>query len=113
MNGVDFHTKIAGVTFSNDDGSSRQDIIEELEERWRGTGEAALKLRRDHHNAYDRNAVAVIDSLGRQLGFLSGQVAETIAPLLDKKVAVRAALSSVTGGGLTQNYGVNIRIWTT
>jgi len=112
MNGLDFHTKIAGVTFSNEDGVSRQDIIEDLEERWRDTGEEALELRRDHHNAYDKNAVTVLDSSGRQLGFLSGQVAETIAPLLDRGVDVRVSLSSVTGGGLTQNYGVNVRIWT-
>ena len=112
MDKLDFHTKIVGVTFPNVDGSNRQNLIEELEEKSQ-TSQSPLPLflRRERMNPYDSNAVAVCDSGGRQLGYLSRQVAVTVAPFIDRGERIRAEVARITGGGLTQNYGVNIRVW--
>ncbi len=106
----EFFTKVTGVTQRNADGSLRQDIIEDLEDEWRARGALKLSLRREPDNPYDRNAVAVLDQEGRQIGYLSRQVASTVAPRLDRGEVVHAELRAVTGGGLTHNYGVNIKI---
>ena len=106
MNG--FFTKIVGVSFQNEDGSSRQEIIEKLK------GEASsktitLKLERQHSNPHDTNAVAVNTPKGKQLGFLSKKVSETIAPLLDNGKPVTATISSITGGW-PMHLGINIKL---
>ena len=74
-------------------------------------GVVRLRLKREPHNPYDHNAVAVLDAAGRQLGYLSRQVAETAASCMDRGVGVHAAVTAITGGGLTQHFGVNIRVW--
>ena len=61
-----FFTKIVGVSFENPNGSSRQDLITELEGL-----PCPLTLNREHNNPHDENAISVMDSQGRQLGFLS------------------------------------------
>ena len=106
----EFFTKVAGVTRQNADGSLRQDIIEDLEEEWQAGEAVKLTLRREPDNAYDRNAVAVLDAEGRQVGYLSRPVASSVAPRMDRGEAVAAELQAVTGGSLTHNYGVNIKI---
>jgi len=106
----EFFTKVAGVTRQNADGSLRQDIIEDLEEEWQAGEALKLTLRREPDNAYDRNAVAVLDAEGRQVGYLSRPVASSVAPRMDRGEAVAAELQAVTGGSLTHNYGVNIKI---
>jgi len=110
MSPLDTFSKIAGVTHSNDDGTARQDLIEELADR-RDQANIELTLRRDPHNPHDANAVAVLTTNGQQLGFLPRKCAETVARIMDRGVAVRASVAMVTGGGLTQAFGVNIRIW--
>ena len=107
---LDFHTKVVGVTFPNEDGTDRQDLIEELEDRIEKGETVELGLRREPHNVHDPNSVAVLDPDGRQLGFLSRQVVESVAPLMDRGGSVRASVAGLTGG-LTDNYGVNIRVW--
>ena len=111
MRSVDFHTKVAGVTFSNADGIDRQDLIEELAEGVQRVGTVSLALKREPGNPYDTCAVAVFDPHGRQIGYLSSKVAETIAPLMDGGMRIQAEVTSITGGGLTQSFGVNIRVW--
>jgi len=112
MNQINFHTKVAGVTFTNPDGVSRQDLIEDLEDFFDGSTTVRLGLRREPHNAFDENAVAVLDPRGRQLGYLSKRVSETVAPIMDRGTRVHATLTAITGAGLSQNYGVNIRLHT-
>lgn len=106
----EFFTKLAGVTHTNADGSLRQDIIEELEDAWKAEGRVTLTLRREPHNTYDRSAVAVFDPAGRQVGYLSRQVAASVAPRMDRGERLAADLQAITGGGLTHSYGVNVRI---
>ena len=99
-----FFTKIVGVSFENTNGSSRQDIITELEGL-----PCPLTLRREHENPHDENAIAVMDPNGRQIGFLSRNIAEQMAPISDSGLRVMANAVQVTGGW-PLNYGVNIQV---
>ena len=99
-----FFTKIVGVSFDNSNGSSRQDLITSLEGL-----PCPLTLNREHGNPHDENAIAVMDSHGRQLGFLSRNIAEQMAPIMDSGLLVQAHAIQVTGGW-PLNYGVNIQI---
>ena len=111
MRQVDFKTKISGVTFSNEDGTNRQELIEELDEQMRDGDNIELTLQRDSGNAYDANAIAVLGPDGVQLGYVSRKMAEEIAPIMDRGIRMRALVLAITGDGLTQNFGVNIRVW--
>ena len=103
-----FFTKVVGVSFPNDDGSSRQQIITSLTESIEKE-EVLLLLERQQNNVHDQNAVAVYSFEGKQIGFLSKQVSETIAPLMDQGTKVIATAVTVTGGWPMQ-YGLNIRL---
>ena len=93
-----FYTKAAGVTF---DG--RQRFIPGLR-----PGQE-LEYRRDRYNRFDSNAVALYDGYGNQIGFLSKEVAVTVAPKMDAGIRYRITVSQVTGGG-SWSYGVNIHV---
>lgn len=94
----DFYSKVAGVSF---DG--RQRFIPGLR-----AGQE-LEYRRDRHNPYDSNAVGLYDAFGNQIGFLSREVASTVASKMDAGKRYRITVSQVTGGG-SWTYGVNIHI---
>ena len=94
----DFFSKVAGVTF---DG--RQRFIPGLR-----SGQE-LEYRRDRYNPYDGNAVGLYDAYGNQIGFLSKEVAATVASKMDAGKRYRITVSQVTGGG-SWTYGVNIHI---
>ena len=105
-----FYTKIVGVTFANPDGSDRQEIIEDLEELCQESPFVPLKLIREPQNTFDHNAIQVHDEQGRQLGYLSRSVSETLAPMMDNGIEVLCTLSQITGHSLDQNFGINIKI---
>ena len=107
---MEFYTKIAGVSFENQDGISRQEIIEDLEEQVQHNTPILLLLQRDPENPYDPQAVQVLDPQGRPLGFLKRQVSQTIAPLLDQGVQVQCELAQITGQSLHHHYGINIKL---
>lgn len=94
-------TKVVGVSFNNDDGSSRQVIISRHASEGGG-----LLLIPDPNNRYDPNAVGVwLDSPFKQIGHLSREIAEQLCEQADMK----AEILQVTGrdkGAL----GVNIEI---
>lgn len=94
-------TKIAGVTHRNSDGSSRQANIEKLSPR------DPLVLKREPSNKADPNAIAVLDTYGRQLGYLNADLAEELAPKLDMGRQHGACVKDVTG---SETRGVNIQI---
>lgn len=106
-------TKIVGVTKKNSDGRSRQKIII----RYVGAG-TQLVLGREPDNEYDPFAVSVWYPKRRlfgkkllQLGYLSANRAEEIAPMLDKKWRYSCVVQDVTGGTRQKKTrGVNIRI---
>lgn len=99
------HTKVVGVTFRNDDGSSRQRILKACRE-----GEMLKLVKRP--SGGDRNAVAVCRKNGQQLGNLRRELAAELAPLLDKGVELQAEITDLTGGGTfrKRTRGCNICI---
>lgn len=97
-----FHSKVAGVTYDNPDGTGRQDLIRQCRAGDR------LRLRREPDNRYDSNAVAVGTDSGAQIGYLSSNLAAELAPLLDRGGRVDVEISEVTGGGDERALGVNI-----
>ena len=105
-----FYTKIVGVTFANQDGAHRQEIIEDLDDLLQKTPTVSLILVREPSNPYDHNAIQVHDQQKRQLGFLSRSVSETLAPMMDNGIVVECTLSQITGHSLDQNFGINIQI---
>lgn len=65
------HSRVAGVTFSNDDGSSRQEILSRMSKH--------RKLRfRDAATEDHPNAITVHNVKGEQLGFLPSEISEYI-----------------------------------
>tara|TARA_R110001592_G_scaffold326629_2_gene607503 strand:+ start:787 stop:1536 length:750 start_codon:yes stop_codon:yes gene_type:complete len=59
-----FKSKIVGVTFNNEDGSSRQEIIE------RTKINSKIYLVRDYENEFDIFAIKVLNENKEQIGFL-------------------------------------------
>ena len=107
-----FHTKIAGVTASNPDGTSRQSYIS----RYCRPG-MPLLFKREPNNPYDPNAVAVYINARAllffkatvQIGYLNEEVAQEIAHHIDKGQPVTGVINEVTGGsGNKPTFGVNI-----
>ena len=76
-------TKVVGVTFSNEDGSSRARIIAGM------TESDKVCLEREPYNQYDSNAVKVSvvkDGVKKQIGYLSKDVAADISAKLRRNV---------------------------
>lgn len=94
-----FHTKVVGVTFEN-----RQEYIKKMK-----IGEKIF-LERDRNNAYDKNAIKVINDKGFQIGFISKDLAPKIAEKMDSGIRFRAAVSDITGNQDSGALGVNIII---
>jgi hypothetical protein len=68
--------KAVGVTFVNEDGTSRQDIIGRLDEH------AVIFLVREPENKFDKNAVKVVTLFG-QVGYIGRDYAEILAEMMD------------------------------
>ena len=70
-------TKVTGVTFSNEDGTSRASIIARMSE------DDTICLERDPFNEYDSNAVKVCvvkNGTKQQIGFLERGLAAVLSP---------------------------------
>lgn len=93
---------IAGESFNNDDGSSRQKIIKRCSQ-----GDL-LDLRREPDNPYDANAVAVFTATGKQVGYLSKDNAEWVAEVMDSGEAVSARVRSTARPAHGRPYGMVI-----
>jgi hypothetical protein len=85
-------SKVAGVTFPNDDGSERQQIIGRC-----SPGEQ-LVLQHDPHNKYSSVAIRVLRINGEQLGHAPEYMAERIVENIEDGCHVLGVLSDVTGG---------------
>jgi hypothetical protein len=104
-----FHSKIAGVTHHNDDGSERQEIIP------RCRIDDILRLVREPANPVDPNAIKVFRLNGEQLGYLTAFcVSNGLAADMDRGVAVQCSISAVTGGEDGRPLGINLKLtyWT-
>jgi hypothetical protein len=109
-------TRIRGVTKCNRDGTDRQRIIRQC----CNSGDA-LYLTREPNNPADRNAIQIYrivfsdvpdtPKLGEQLGYLSRELAEELAPRMDERGSVlMAKIKEVTGGKGEYSLGVNIEV---
>lgn len=101
------NTKLAGVTKRNEDGRSRQEIIEE--ELYPGL---ELYLWHDCDNEYDSNAIEVSTSVyGDVVGYLSREMAAKIAPLMDSGHLVLCTITDITGDPYAgESRGVNVKL---
>lgn len=109
---MEFFTKIAGVTFSNTGANTenRQRIIRDLCQQGLLNEGQKLTLEPEPSNRFDPNAIKVIGPDGRQLGYLSKDVASSIADAIRKGRHFFAYVESVTGGTIEYAYGINIKI---
>jgi hypothetical protein len=97
---------VAGESFKNEDGLSRQDII-----RKHAKAGMQVHLQREPENPYDSNAIAAY--LGdHQIGYLKSEVAERHADGLDSgQFALYAVIESVNGGTKNKpNLGVTLNV---
>ena len=74
--GKDQIYKVVGVSFNNDDGTSRQKLLSKVNKV------SEITLVREPNNTYDSGAVAVYAD-GKQVGYLGTHYASLIAPKLD------------------------------
>jgi hypothetical protein len=99
------HSKIAGVSFNNDDGSSRQEIIRQFCH----AGDP-LTLKREPNNPYGRgNAIAVHLASGQQVGYIEHGLSRDLAPKIDAGTRLSVTVAEVTGTDQS-TLGVNIAI---
>lgn len=100
-------TRVAGISFDNRDGSSRQ-----AHARLVRKGDP-LRLRREPENPYDANALAVefVDKDDRtyQLGYVPRGLASVLAPMVDAGAKLEASVIRAGGGGL-QLIGIRMKI---
>lgn len=100
-------TKVVGIARENEDGTSRQKIASKLRK-----GDL-LMLVHERDNPFDANALKVLASKGRQVGYLLRERAEEFVDLADERDGLLAVVKEATGGdarGGKPSYGVNIAI---
>lgn len=73
--------KVVGVTFTNDDGSSRKDKIIEMSQY---KDKAVIQLEREPQNPYDPNAIKVMAD-GKQIGYIGKDYSGILAPMMDNE----------------------------
>ncbi len=97
----DYYTKVRGVTFGNEDGSSRQSAISCCK---KGDEVFLLQLTDGEYEG----AIGVFTKDGEQLGFLSSERAAEIRPYSDYPMKI--TISNITGGNGEKTYGCNLHI---
>lgn len=98
----DFHTKVVGVTFNNDDGSSRQEIIKNS----RSGEDIILK---PVPTAEYPNAVGVFNTRGQQLGHIKDDLAADLKQQFPNN-PMSVHIASLTGGEDGAAFGCNLHI---
>ena len=84
-------TKVTGVTFSNEDGTSRTRIIASMSEN------DEIILERDPYNQYDSNAVKVcVKKEGKiqQIGFIEKALASKLSPKMRRGAKFNVRIES-------------------
>ena len=94
-------TRVVGVSFNNDDGTSRQEIISGL-----SVGEALLL---NYHEYENEPAYAVTDALGNCIGHVSKELAAMIYQKY-KDCYFAVMVDDITGGTSGLKYGCIIDI---
>lgn len=87
--------KVVGVTFTNEDGSSRKEQILTLAEQYKDNlGGIKIDLVREQENRYDTNAIKVLAN-DKQIGYLGKEYAAIIAPLMDEYEEFTAVVKGI------------------
>ncbi len=97
-----YESKVVGVSHSNADGTSRQEII-----RREVAEEDPLFLELEPDNEFDPNAVKVLSKEKNQIGYLKTELAEQVRSALVNQTTVYARALWVNGEKM---LGVGIRI---
>jgi hypothetical protein len=95
--------KIAGVTYTNPDGVSRQEILARMI-RWE-----VVDLVHEASNPHDPNAVAIIGGMG-QIGYVPAGTITGLHKLLDSGIKTQCKLSHLYGGKDEKSWGGMIDI---
>ena len=64
-----------------------------------------IELRREPDNPHDKNAIAVFNKDGEQLGYINRETAEEFAQYMDDGERITADLDQIIGGGFMRPYG--------
>lgn len=100
-----YFTKVVGATYKNDDGSSRQGIIQSCK-----SGER-LNFTHDENNAYDKYAVMVCRENGEQLGFVKTDMGREVVQRSHSGHGYTVFITNITGGeGKKKTLGVNLLV---
>lgn len=101
-------TRVAGVSFKNRDGSSRQKPLKRVKAK------DPIELLREPQNPFDPNAIGVWwedkKGLRHQLGYVPRHLAALLAPLLDHGLKVMPSVARRTGGGPLTLVGARLRL---
>ena len=104
-----FYSRVAGVSYSNKDGTSRQDYVK----KYCKPG-LYLVLRPEPDNPEDPEATAVFvrtDKGDLQIGYITSDANRTVSSDLADGETVSAKITEITGGSLQKpTRGVNIEI---
>lgn len=87
-----FYTKVAGVTYKNDDGSDRQEILS----TWSPL--QPLRVEHEDNNPHDPNAIRICTEDGRQIGYLSRDVASDVWWRMQHRFTYAAVSANIYGG---------------
>lgn len=90
---MEWNLAIAGVSYTNEDGSSRQAAALAL-----SPGEK-LTLAPEPGNRFDPNAVRVCNARGTQLGYVPRHAASEISELISRGHQLQAVVTRCVGGG--------------
>lgn len=105
----EFYSKIAGVSFRNDDGADRQNLI-----RAYARPGLILVLKREPGNRFSPDGTTIgiwLSSPKVQIGYINDEVSLKLAPILDGGGSVIASITEITGGTNDKpTTGVNLRI---
>ncbi len=80
---------LAGVPYTNRNGSSRKQIAHNCEEG------NPLFLMREHDNPFDANAIAVLRNDFEQLGYVEASVAKVLGPQMDEGTLFWCEIESI------------------
>ena len=100
--------RVSGVTYEN-----RQQLLRFI--AGQKEEDLAVYLRRDKANSYDRYAVVVVVGIKgvgyAHIGYLAKGLAQSMAPVIEKGIPVKATLQQITGGcGYKETIGALVNI---
>lgn len=100
---LDTHSKIAGVTMKNDNNQNIQELLSMFKPNDK------LTFIREPNNPYDKNAIKLYAN-NTHIGYVKGELAKTVAPIIDNGGSVHGYITEITGGKDGKDYGCNYKI---